>query len=53
MQIPFIVLTGALIVSLLLTQLLELPFALLGAFRLPGWLYLIGAIALLSWCLDD
>lgn len=50
---PLIVLTSFLIISLSLIRLLVLPFDLLNAFSLPGWLYLIGAVALLSWCLDD
>ncbi|XGV96309.1 MAG: hypothetical protein ACAF41_26710 [Leptolyngbya sp. BL-A-14] len=50
---PFLVLVGALALSLLLIQLLELPFRLITAFSLPDWLYLAGAIALFSWVLDD
>lgn len=48
-----IVLIMALIISLLLIRLLTLPFDLLTAFSLPTWFYLIGAVALFSWCLGD
>lgn len=50
---PLIVLTGALLLVLWLNGLLELPFTILSAFSVPSWFYLLGAIALLSWCLDD
>lgn len=50
---PLMILTGVLLLSLSLIGLLGLPFHLLDAFRLPNWLYLVGAIAFLSWLLDD
>ena len=50
---PLIVLVIALTVSLALISLLSVPFDILHVFSVPGWLYLMGVVALLSWCLGD
>ncbi|MBW4473718.1 MAG: hypothetical protein KME45_25585 [Stenomitos rutilans HA7619-LM2] len=49
----WLVLTLVMLLSLALIGLLELPFSILHTISVPGWLPLLGAIALLSWCLDD
>jgi hypothetical protein len=47
------VLVGMLLFSLSLIGVLELPFTLFQIISVPSWVYLLGAIAFLSWCLDD
>ncbi|MBD2077830.1 hypothetical protein H6F86_28860 [Phormidium sp. FACHB-592] len=50
---PLVTLTIVMVATLALINLLVLPLDWLSALSLPTWLYLAGALALLSWCLDD